>query len=98
MYQDSEKFAASRNVTWVHVSAMKRVGTESTVAYKAVTTQPLGTIVGKVVVDVGSGTGILSTFCVQIGARRLHAEDACKLAIQRKWFSCYSTRSARCRR
>lgn len=98
MHHDSEKSAVSSNITWVHASAMKRVETESTVAYKAVTTQPLSHIVGKVVVDVGSGTGILSIFCVQIGARKLHAEDACKLAIQRKRFSCYSTRSARCRR
>ncbi|XP_058724182.1 probable protein arginine N-methyltransferase 6 [Vicia villosa] len=39
-------------------------------------------IAGKVVVDVGCGTGILSIFCAQAGAKRVYAVDASNIALQ----------------
>ncbi|GAB2275315.1 Probable protein arginine N-methyltransferase 6 [Dionaea muscipula] len=39
-------------------------------------------IAGKVVVDVGCGTGILAIFCAQAGARRVYAIDASDIAVQ----------------
>lgn len=39
-------------------------------------------ISGKVVVDVGCGTGILSLFCALAGAKRVYAVDASEIAYQ----------------
>ncbi|KAK4291362.1 hypothetical protein Pmani_035806 [Petrolisthes manimaculis] len=36
---------------------------------------------GKVVADVGCGTGILSMFCAQAGAKRVYAIEASKIAV-----------------
>uniref|UniRef100_A0A2P2JY21 Protein arginine N-methyltransferase domain-containing protein n=1 Tax=Rhizophora mucronata TaxID=61149 RepID=A0A2P2JY21_RHIMU len=66
--------------TLVFVSYMQdHVRTET---YRAAIMQHQGYIEGKVVMDVGCGTGILSIFCVQAGAKRVYAVDASDIAVQ----------------
>lgn len=50
--------------------------------YKNAIFQHQDRIAGKVVLDVGCGTGILSIFCAQAGARRVYAVDASNIAVQ----------------
>ncbi|KAM0983202.1 hypothetical protein ACFX2I_010706 [Malus domestica] len=64
----------------IHEEMIKdRVRTES---YRAAIMQHQSSIAGKVVVDVGCGTGILSIFCAQAGAKRVYAVDASDIAVQ----------------
>lgn len=53
-----------------------------TETYRAAIMQHQSSIAGKVVMDVGCGTGILSIFCAQAGARRVYAVDASDIAVQ----------------
>ncbi|WCJ38985.1 protein arginine methyltransferase 6 [Euphorbia peplus] len=64
----------------IHQEMIKdRVRTET---YKTAIMQHQSYIEGKVVVDVGCGTGILSIFCAQAGAKRVYAVDASDIAVQ----------------
>ncbi|XP_073031464.1 probable protein arginine N-methyltransferase 6 isoform X1 [Primulina eburnea] len=64
----------------IHEEMIKdRVRTET---YRNAIFQHQDRIEGKVVVDVGCGTGILSIFCAQAGARRVYAVDASNIAVQ----------------
>ncbi|XP_041669520.1 protein arginine N-methyltransferase 6 [Cheilinus undulatus] len=51
-------------------------------AYRMAILRNSESIRGKVVLDVGAGTGVLSMFCVQAGARRVFAVEACSIAEQ----------------
>lgn len=64
----------------IHEEMIKdRVRTET---YRTAILQHQNYIAGKVVVDVGCGTGILSIFCAQAGAKRVYAVDASEIALQ----------------
>lgn len=64
----------------IHEEMIKdRVRTET---YRAAILQHRSFIQGKVVVDVGCGTGILSIFCALAGARKVYAVDASDIAVQ----------------
>ncbi|XAR53173.1 Histone-arginine N-methyltransferase [Bertholletia excelsa] len=64
----------------IHEEMIKdRIRTET---YRAAIMQHQSYIAGKVVVDVGCGTGILSIFCAQAGAKRVYAVDASNIAVQ----------------
>ncbi|KAL0855546.1 hypothetical protein Bca101_060699 [Brassica carinata] len=64
----------------IHEEMIKdRARTET---YKEAIMQHQSLIQGKVVVDVGCGTGILSIFCAQAGAKRVYAVDASDIAVQ----------------
>lgn len=45
-------------------------------AYKQAIIDNKDQIEGKVVLDVGAGTGILSIFCAQVGAKKVYAVEA----------------------
>ncbi|WOH13193.1 hypothetical protein DCAR_0832702 [Daucus carota subsp. sativus] len=70
----------SYNHLGIHEEMIKdRVRTET---YRNAILQHQDYIKDKVVVDVGCGTGILSIFCAQAGARRVYAVDASDIATQ----------------
>ncbi|CAN6997439.1 unnamed protein product [Brassica oleracea var. botrytis] len=62
--------------------ALKLKDRARTETYKEAIMQHQSFIQGKVVVDVGCGTGILSIFCAQAGAKRVYAVDASDIAVQ----------------
>ncbi|KAG0502133.1 hypothetical protein HPP92_002205 [Vanilla planifolia] len=53
-----------------------------TETYRAAIQQHQNSISGKVVMDVGCGTGILSIFCALAGARKVYAVEASEIAVQ----------------
>ncbi|XP_030446893.1 probable protein arginine N-methyltransferase 6 isoform X2 [Syzygium oleosum] len=64
----------------IHEEMIKdRIRTDT---YRAAIMRHQSFIAGKVVVDVGCGTGILSIFCAQAGAKRVYAVDASDIAVQ----------------
>ncbi|KAK3141148.1 hypothetical protein QOZ80_4BG0330130 [Eleusine coracana subsp. coracana] len=64
----------------IHEAMIKdRIRTD---AYHAAIMHHQKFIEGKVVMDVGCGTGILSVFCARAGAKRVYAVDASEIAIQ----------------
>ncbi|GMJ06736.1 ARABIDOPSIS THALIANA PROTEIN ARGININE METHYLTRANSFERASE 6, protein arginine methyltransferase 6 [Hibiscus trionum] len=66
----------------IHEEMIKdRVRTDT---YRAAIMEHQSFIEGKVVMDVGCGTGILSIFCAQAGAKRVYAVDASDIALQAK--------------
>ncbi|KAH9290539.1 hypothetical protein KI387_034656, partial [Taxus chinensis] len=76
---DAAYFQAYAHVA-VHEEMLKdRVRTET---YRDAIQQHQDLIQGKVVLDVGCGTGILSIFCAKAGARKVYAVDASEIAIQ----------------
>lgn len=64
-----------------------------TLAYKDAILKNRRQIEGKVVLEVGCGTGILSVFCAQAGAKKVHAVEAsnvadlCKLVVDENNFN-----------
>ncbi|TKY50681.1 arginine N-methyltransferase 6 [Spatholobus suberectus] len=66
----------------VHEEMIKdRVRTD---AYKNAIMHHKKFIKGKVVLDVGCGTGILSIFCAEAGAKRVYAVEASNIALKAK--------------
>ncbi|KAL6651616.1 hypothetical protein ACP70R_010541 [Stipagrostis hirtigluma subsp. patula] len=72
-------FQAYSHIGIHEVMIKDRVRTD---AYRAAIMHHQKFIEGKVVMDVGCGTGILSVFCARAGAKRVYAVEASELATQ----------------
>ena len=77
--QDSLYFDSYADVTIHEEMIADRVRTS---AYRAAILRNAESIRGKAVLDVGAGTGVLSVFCAQAGARKVYAVEACSIAEQ----------------
>ncbi|KAF2359276.1 S-adenosyl-L-methionine-dependent methyltransferase [Trinorchestia longiramus] len=77
-----EEYFSSYADTEVHRTMIEdQVRTD---AYHKAIMQDPGFIKGKVVCDVGCGSGILSLFCAQAGAKKVYAIEASKIAMLAK--------------
>ncbi|MBN3323739.1 ANM6 methyltransferase, partial [Atractosteus spatula] len=79
--QDSLYFDSYSDVTIHEEMIADKVRTNS---YRLGILRNSKTIQGKVVLDVGAGTGVLSIFCVQAGAKKVYAVEASAIADQAK--------------
>ncbi|XP_056157858.1 protein arginine N-methyltransferase 6 [Lampris incognitus] len=77
--QDSLYFDSYTDVTIHEQMIADHVRTST---YRAGILRSGEAIRGKVVLDVGAGTGVLSVFCVQAGASKVYAVEACSIAEQ----------------
>ncbi|KAM5149007.1 protein arginine N-methyltransferase 6 [Mantella aurantiaca] len=71
--QDSEYFQCYSDIT-IHEEMLS--DTVRTNAYKTAIFRSQDLLLGKTVLDVGAGTGILSVFCAQAGASKVYAVEA----------------------
>jgi ubiquinone/menaquinone biosynthesis C-methylase UbiE len=65
-----------------------------TCAYREVLRSNMGYLKGKVVLDVGCGTGILSLFALQFGARKVYGVEASNMAQVAKQILCANNYSS----
>uniref|UniRef100_A0A8C4SNK4 Protein arginine N-methyltransferase 6 n=1 Tax=Erpetoichthys calabaricus TaxID=27687 RepID=A0A8C4SNK4_ERPCA len=79
--QDKLYFESYSDVTIHEEMLADKVRTNS---YRLGILRNYKSIRGKVVLDVGAGTGVLSVFCVQAGAKRVYAVEASSIAEQAK--------------
>ncbi|XP_077410596.1 protein arginine N-methyltransferase 6 [Vanacampus margaritifer] len=77
--QDSLYFDSYSDVTIHEEMIADHVRTNT---YRLAILKNSESIRGKVVLDVGAGTGLLSIFCVQAGAKKVYAVEACSIAEQ----------------
>lgn len=77
--QDSLYFDSYTDVTIHEEMIADHVRTNT---YRTAILKNSDSIRGKTVLDVGAGTGVLSVFCVQAGARKVFAVEACSIAEQ----------------
>ena len=77
--QDSLYFDSYSDVTIHEEMIADHVRTDT---YRTAIVRNSESIRGKVVLDVGAGTGVLSVFCAQAGARKVFAVEACSIAEQ----------------
>lgn len=71
--QDNEYFQCYSDIT-VHEEMLS--DTVRTHAYRVAIARNHNALLGKTVLDVGAGTGILSVFCAQAGASKVYAVEA----------------------
>ncbi|XP_041825033.1 protein arginine N-methyltransferase 6 [Melanotaenia boesemani] len=77
--QDSLYFDSYSDVTIHEEMIADHVRTNT---YRMAILRNSESIRGKVVLDVGAGTGVLSMFCAQAGAKKVYAVEACSIAEQ----------------